>query len=58
MTKELMQGLIKSLTWMIDTFKWQHDETGIPGSYSEELKAAIWQLEELESEYRQMNMLD
>lgn len=50
MTEELRQGLIKSLTWMIDTFKWQHDETGVEGAYSDELKAAIWQLEELKQE--------
>lgn len=50
MTVELRESLIKTLTWMIDTFKWQHDETGVPGSYSDELKTAIWQLEELKRE--------
>ena len=49
MTPELRQRLIKSLQWMVDVFKWQHDETGVEGNYSDELKEAIALLDELKA---------
>lgn len=33
--------IIESMTWMIEHFKWAHQQTGLGGDYSPELKKAI-----------------
>lgn len=48
MTAEITKDrIISSLHWMTDTFKWQHEQTGIGGGYSPELTDAIELLEQL-----------
>jgi len=44
------ERIIKSLEWMVTYFKWQHENTGIGGGYSPELREAIDLLEELKSD--------
>ena len=41
------QRIINTLSWMIEDLKWRHDQEGIEGNYSPELKEAMNVLEEL-----------
>jgi len=43
----LNDRLIESMQWMIDTFKWEHEQAGLGGDYSPELKKAVELLETL-----------
>lgn len=49
--KEITKDRIVScLQWMTDTFKWQHEQTGIGGGYSPELTDAIELLEQIKND--------
>lgn len=47
MPEELKQRVIISMSWMIETLKFQHQQTGIESDYSPELKEAIVVCDEL-----------
>lgn len=44
------QQIIETMEWMVKTFIWQHQQSGLGGSYSPELQKAIALLDELKSE--------
>jgi hypothetical protein len=44
---EIIDSMISSLSWMIDYFKWAHEQTELGGGYSEELQKAIALLDTL-----------
>lgn len=53
----LNAALIKSMSWMIDHFRWAHDNTGVPGNYSDELKQAMMLLETLKKGQEQFLLM-
>ncbi len=44
----LNKAIIESLSWMIEHFKWAHNQSGVPDNYSPQLKDAITLLEALQ----------
>jgi len=50
MNEQTLLDTIESLEWMIQHFKWAHDQTGLGGSYSPELRKAIETLDKLKNE--------
>ena len=45
--KERTERIITTLEWMVAQLMWQHNQTGIGGDYSPELREAIALLAEL-----------
>lgn len=47
---QLIVDTVKTLGWMIAHMKWAHEETGLGGDYSPELKTAIEVYDRLKEE--------
>lgn len=41
MDENLLKNTIESMDWMISHFMWSHDQAGIGGDFSPELRKAI-----------------